>query len=303
MNLSNTSFNSFKRTATGFIVIVLAILLFPQQSPARFVEQNTPAAERFPEDQISYEGPRIVVNLPARQLYLYDKDHQLVKTYPIAIGMNRYPTPIGPREMHQIVWNPWWLPPKGRDWTKNAKDTPPGPHNPLGPVKMNLGNAILFHGTNKPYSIGHLQSHACMRMYSEDARELARHLQERVTDQNDPALFEKYQKHNRSSFYVNLTQKVPVDIVYEIAQVRDGRLYVYQDVYWRVRNKREVIESKLVSAGYKPEKFDWNYLEGQIKESKNRKDLEFELNELTLTYRKKLEEQKHAVVETEGQKI
>lgn len=220
------------------------------------------------EELDPYVGPKIVVNIAARKLFLYDKDQMLVKSYPVAVGSNSYKTPAGTREMTQIVWNPWWNPPNS-PWAANDVDTPPGPNNPLGPVKMKLGNAIMIHGTNKPNSVGTAASHGCMRMYSQDALELATWLQMQVTDQNTPEIFEKYGANRRRSFYVQLEQPVPVEIVYDLIEVMDDKLLVYSDIYYRSKNKIDDIKAELESYGYNAEKFDWEFLKNQIKLAKN----------------------------------
>ena len=163
-----------------------------------------------------FTNVRLVINVAARKLKVYKGD-TLVKSYPIAVGSSRYWTPLGNRKMSQIVWNPWWIPPKDSAWAYKAKKTPPGPHNPLGPVKMNLGNAILIHGTNTPYSVGSAVSHGCIRMYSEQAKELARFIQEEVTGQKSEELYAKYNRNKRQSYYVKLPVDVPVSIIYKIA--------------------------------------------------------------------------------------
>lgn len=215
-----------------------------------------------------YVGPKIIVNIAARKLFLYDKNQSLVKSYPIAVGSNSYKTPAGLREMTQIIWNPWWNPPDS-PWAANDKDTPPGPHNPLGPVKMKLGSAILIHGTNKPNSIGKAASHGCMRMYSQDALELATWLQMQITDQNTPEVFAKYSANSRRSFYVELENPVPVEIVYDLIDVQDDKLLVYSDIYYRGKNKMDDIKAELESYGYDTKMFDWDFLKNQIKLAKN----------------------------------
>ncbi len=237
------------------------------------------------DSQISYSGPKIKVNVAARQLMVFDEQDRHVKTYPISVGSPSYKTPLGRREMTEVVWNPWWIPPKTSAWAKGARDTPPGPNNPLGPVKMKLGNAIMFHGTNKPKSIGHAQSHGCMRMFSDDAKELAGWIQQRVINsKTTPESYEEFmakvQSNQKSSFAVQIDNPIPIDVVYEIAEVIDGKLNVYQDIYWRVKDKIKAVEESLVTAGYKIKDFDMDYLGEQIKLAKNSQDLSFELKHL-----------------------
>lgn len=221
--------------------------------------------------------PSIQVNISARQLRLFDKLGKLVKVYPIAVGSTAYKTPVGKRTMTKIVWNPWWLPPKS-PWAKNDQPTPPGPRNPLGSVKMDLGGAILFHGTNKPKSIGHAQSHGCMRMFTEDARELAKWIQLRMTDKTGDEEFAKYTSNPRKSFHVNLKAPIPVDVVYDNIEVNGGKLYVYRDVYYRVPNKIQAIKDELKSYGHNPDDYDWDYIKSELKKSGTSLDLALDMN-------------------------
>lgn len=265
------------------LVSVATVLVLASQG----VEAKSDDAEFYSgEEEVytaPYVGPKIKVNVAARQLHVFDENDEHVKTYPIAIGSTRYKTPLGKREMKEIVWNPWWIPPKNSAWAAGAKDTPPGPNNPLGQVKMKLGEAIMFHGTNKPKSIGRAESHGCMRMFTEDAKELAAWIQQRVmnnktTPETYAEFMSKVEANKRSSFYVQIENPVPIDIVYELAEVKDGKLNIYQDVYWRIKDKVKEVEAALKSAGYKSEDFDLDYIRDQIKMAKNSSDLSFELN-------------------------
>lgn len=268
------------RNLASFIIALLFIPLFAN------AEQIATAEIKYSEqlEVKSYHanhGLRAVINVAARKLRLYDHE-KLVKSYPIAVGLSAYRTPLGTREMTQIVWNPWWNPPKTSAWARNAKDTPPGPHNPLGPVKMRLGGTILIHGTNKPDSVGQAASHGCIRMYSEQALELARYIQERIMLDINPATYENYAKQNRRSFYVNLAQTVPVSTLYEIAEIEDGVLHVYKDVYSRVGDKVSHVKNLLVNSGYQLEKLDLRSLSGSIQRAKNGVDLVFPIDRILM---------------------
>lgn len=269
-----------------FIIKSLVVLILVSASfGAKASEENTiPGVIAEPqktemqdvlEPQPDPNAPHIVVNIAARKLYFYDQN-KIVRSYPVAVGSSAYRTPIGDRFMTQIIWNPWWLPPDS-GWAKGASPTPPGPNNPLGPVKMDLGNAILFHGTNKPKSIGHAASHGCMRMNSNDAKEFARFIQENYTSQNDPALFEQYEKSRGRSFYVKLENPIPVQIVYEIADIRDGKLNIYKDVYYKYSKtlKQQTIEKKMIEHGLEIAKIDMQALYDLV--AKNKNDIELDI--------------------------
>lgn len=263
-----------------FVHLLTLLTVAILSSPVLAEEAPKPAGDASailePTSPPEYKGPKLKINVAARKLKLYDHSDKLIKTYDVAVGSGRFPTPLGPREMDQIVWNPWWLPPPS-DWARNDKPTPPGPRNPLGPVKMRLGSAILIHGTNKPQSVGHAASHGCMRMRSEEAQDIAWYIQTLASSRSDLALKDQYSKQRGRSFYVQLDQNVPVELYYDVVELSGGKLHVYQDVYWRVRDKMSVVRQKLEAEGFKMEFLDLKQVEEQLKSNKNRQDLEFEV--------------------------
>jgi lipoprotein-anchoring transpeptidase ErfK/SrfK len=89
---------------------------------------------------------------------------KLRRTFGVATGQSRYPTPLGAFQI-VVKWrNPWWYPPQS-DWAKDAQPIPPGPGNPLGTRWMGISSpAVGIHGTPDPASIGYSVSHGCIRM-------------------------------------------------------------------------------------------------------------------------------------------
>ena len=108
-------------------------------------------------------GDVIVIRRGVNRLQLYD-GMKLRRTFGVATGESRYPTPLGKFEI-VVKWrNPWWYPPQS-DWAKDAKPIPPGPGNPLGTRWMGISSpAVGIHGTPDPASIGYSVSHGCIRM-------------------------------------------------------------------------------------------------------------------------------------------
>lgn len=205
-----------------------------------------------PEDNVAEATDyRMKINIPARRLFLYESG-SLIRTYPVAVGTARYKTPIGPRYLSNITWNPWWYPPPDSDWAKDEKPTPPGPNNPLGRVKMSLGGDIFLHATNKEYTVGTAASHGCMRMKGKDAAELAWFFQKRFSDENDEELLAKYQKNRGTSFLVPLKQKIPVDILYERVRVGDDEVEFQPDIYGRDQDLKEEVLNGLAAVGIPP---------------------------------------------------
>jgi lipoprotein-anchoring transpeptidase ErfK/SrfK len=106
----------------------------------------------------------IVIHRGSNRLYLYN-GVRLVRTFPVATGQAIYPTPLGHFEI-VVKWvNPWWYPPTQDAWARGLKPVPPGPGNPLGTRWMGLSApGVGIHGTDEPWSIGHSESHGCIRM-------------------------------------------------------------------------------------------------------------------------------------------
>lgn len=207
---------------------------------------------------------RIEVNIPATQMTVFEGDRPIF-IKPVAVGQPRYPTPLLDAEIKRIEWNPWWYPPPA-PWAKGDKVTPPGPRNPLGPVKMPISNAILFHGTNKEKSVGRAASHGCMRMLNADAQELAWFLQSRFSQKSDPSLREVYQRNRKQTYVVGLDAAIPVRVIYEPAVVRNGVLIIYPDFYNKFSGKkREFLMNVLASSGVPTEKIDEEKLINQLK--------------------------------------
>jgi lipoprotein-anchoring transpeptidase ErfK/SrfK len=116
-------------------------------------------------------GPIVVIRRGSNRLSLYNGP-SLVRTFGVATGQSRYPTPLGTFEIMTMQRNPWWLPPDS-DWAKDAKPIPPGPGNPLGTRWMGLtAPGVGIHGTPDAASIGYSASHGCIRMRIPDAESL-----------------------------------------------------------------------------------------------------------------------------------
>ncbi len=109
-------------------------------------------------------GPIVVVRREARRLYLY-RNARFVRRFPIAVGMPRYPTPLGRYHVVSKERNPRWDPPSS-PWAAGLGPIPPGPANPLGTRWIGTSApAIGIHGTPQPWTVGTAASHGCIRMY------------------------------------------------------------------------------------------------------------------------------------------
>lgn len=115
---------------------------------------------------------QIVINIPARQLYLYHGP-SLLKTYSVGVGRAGYPTPLGQFQVIRKVIDPGWENPYLGAGKVRIK---PGNDNPLGTrwigFKEDGKGEYGIHGTDTPPSVGKYSSHGCVRMYIKQAEEL-----------------------------------------------------------------------------------------------------------------------------------
>ena len=171
------------------------------------------AGERImlPLSFILPDTPRkgIVINLAAMRLFQFKGDSKslAVSTYPIGVGTEERPSPMGQMYVARKATRPTWHVPASiaEDHRKKGDPLPakvmPGPQNPLGEYALYLSKSTyLIHGTNKPASIGLRATNGCIRLYPEDVKKL----------------------------YENTPVKTPVSIVnqpYLVGQ-RDGVVYL-----------------------------------------------------------------------------
>ncbi len=135
-------------------------------------EVELPVEVIEPEHTEETMGKTIVVDLSERRLYLYEGT-DVIKTYGVAIGTSRHPTPKGEWKIVRKQYMPSWSNP-GTSWAASMPAyIPPGPSNPLGTRALYLNaSGIRIHGTTNNWSIGHAASHGCLRMHRWDVEEL-----------------------------------------------------------------------------------------------------------------------------------
>lgn len=146
-------------TYTKLFSIVLSLVLCLTASPW---------ASAMPEAT----GNRIVINIPSLRLYVFSGE-EVIRTYPVGLGKNRFPTPEGEFEVISKVVDPAWENPFSRAGSGRARI---GANSPLGTRWIGFleanGGEYGIHGTNEPASVGKFSSHGCVRMYINDAEEL-----------------------------------------------------------------------------------------------------------------------------------
>ena len=168
--------------------------------------------------------------------------------------MKDHPIYIGDREATQVIWNPDWIPPSS-DWVREMPGVMPGevikasdPRNPLGKLKIPLGDSYLIHQAAKTTDLGNLVSHGCVRMLRSELYDLA----EKIVAARSVAVSPKRiaaAKRSSRMLVANLEEPVPVDINYDTLVVEGGVLHIYPDVYNRKTNSSARLRAELESSG------------------------------------------------------
>ena len=157
-------------------------------------------------------GILLEVSLSDRQLRVL-QEGTLLRSYPVAIGKDKYPTPKGTFSIGRIVWNPRWVPPKA-PWAKGKTAKEPGdPDNPMGKVKLFFKEPDYYiHGTQAEESLGQAASHGCVRMANSDVVEVAQLVMEHAGEGRPQSWFQRILNLVRPH-EVLLPNRVPIAIV------------------------------------------------------------------------------------------
>jgi len=131
---------------------------------------------QLPTEYVLPDTPRdgLVINIPEFRLYFYPAGQNRVVTYPVGIGRLSFPTPLVQASVVTRIENPSWTPTAAarREHAEMGDPlppvVPPGPDNPLGRLALQISVPGYFiHGTNKPFGVGQMVSHGCIRLYDE----------------------------------------------------------------------------------------------------------------------------------------
>jgi hypothetical protein len=195
---------------------------------------------------------RLTLNLPSFRLTLWQNGKE-VKSYYVGVGMKEHPLYIGDREARDIIWNPDWIPPAS-DWVSDIKGVSPGevikasdPRNPLGKMKIPLGDSYLIHQAAKLGDVGNLVSHGCIRMPRPDLYDLAEKI---IAARNLNVSRKRIEaaRHSFKTLVAHLPEPLPVDINYDTLVIEAGMLHLYPDVYGRGTNTAAKLRAELQEA-------------------------------------------------------
>ena len=249
----------------ALFALLLAAALAPQSSaqPQNIIRYDRHESERsdkltggrIERAEFAAGEPdiRLTLNVPSFRLTLWQNDRE-VKSYFVGVGMKDYPIYIGDREATEVIWNPVWIVPSS-DWTRGRKGVRPGqvvkptdPGNPLGKLKIPLGDGYLIHQAAATTDLGGLVSHGCVRMLRADLYDLAEKI---VAARSAPVTRRQIEaaKRGKKTLVARLDEPLPVDINYDTLVVEGGALHIYPDVYDRRLNTPERLRMELQTSG------------------------------------------------------
>ena len=107
----------------------------------------------------------VVANKEKNLLLAYDKDEQLVASYPTTMGSNYRPSPEGEYKVTSRIINPTY----NKDFSNKETMLPPGPNNPVGRVWIGINKPSFgIHGSPNPEKISQQKSSGCVRLTNWD---------------------------------------------------------------------------------------------------------------------------------------
>jgi len=195
---------------------------------------------------------RVVVNIPAYRMDVF-QNGSLVKSYKIGIGYPDFPLPTGLRKAQTIIFNPTWTPPD-EPWVARMRGVAVGEKvgagsklNPLGPIKIPIGQPSLIHGGKSPAKLGTFASHGCVGLTSPQVQDFARLLARVAGGEISDKAIQSYMKDKTKTQVVKLGQVVPVELRYETIVIEDGKLHIYRDVYNQDTNTEGNLRAALLA--------------------------------------------------------
>lgn len=206
---------------------------------ARLAAERT--LDRLDELGIDFAAPRLIlVNIPAAEVIAFENGREVLRSK-VIVGTGRTRTPQLLTFATSVRTNPpWHVPPSilaeirasgagGFQAVGGRLIQPPGPNNPLGPLRLGLldSDGIFLHGTNRPGLFerqARTLSHGCVRV--ERIRELCAWVLDVPPDEVQAAVA------TRRTMELHPLQEAQVALAYLTAWPDStGQLMVHPDPY------------------------------------------------------------------------
>lgn len=153
-----------------------------------------------------------VVDISDRELRVRSGE-RVLRTHPVAVGSEEWPTPTGSWDFHRVDINPEWIPPKSEEWAADETRKAPGdPENPMGRARLVYRMPNTVHGTDDTSSLGKAVSHGSIRVANEVALSLAEMLLKAGGSWEGPQWFQQMKQNRTTEYQVDLQQKIPIEV-------------------------------------------------------------------------------------------
>ena len=142
-------------------------------APHRIIARVHATKPEITKQEVAAEYPSyITVDRGTFTLRLW-QHLKLAKEYTVAVGMEGLETPEGLYAIQEKEENPvWHVPDSAWAGSLAGQTIPPGPADPIKARWMGIYEGAGIHGTEETYSLGHAESHGCIRMAIPDVEEL-----------------------------------------------------------------------------------------------------------------------------------
>jgi lipoprotein-anchoring transpeptidase ErfK/SrfK len=149
------------------------VIAMPDATPATAAAAKAPAPAAAKSPAVT-----VTVSKSTSAATVTDASGKVIFYAPVTSGSEHDPLPIGKWAVTAIVRNPTFNYNPDLFWDADAKDVkakiPAGPNGPVGVVWIDITKPHYgLHGTPEPRTIGHTQSHGCVRLTNWDAMRLA----------------------------------------------------------------------------------------------------------------------------------
>lgn len=171
------------------------------------VQQGNRAAGQIPPE---LQNLRFLVDISDRELRLLNGD-RLMRRHPVAVGTEKWPTPTGSWEIHQVDLNPEWVPPKSEEWAEDRERKAPGaPDNPMGRARLVYRMPNTIHGTDNLDSLGKAASHGSIRVANDVVVQLAEMLLKAGGAWEGEQWFQQKTQNRNQEHQIELPDPVPI---------------------------------------------------------------------------------------------
>lgn len=182
----------------------------PQPMQGNQAQQgNMTAQQQIPAELQNFQ---FLVDISDRELRLMDGD-RVMQRHPVAVGTEKWPTPTGSWDIHQVDLNPKWVPPKDEEWAEDRETKAPGaPDNPMGRARLVYRMPNTIHGTDDLNSLGKAASHGSIRVANDVVVQLAEMLLKAGGAWEGDQWFQQKTQNWKEEHQIKLSKPIPIKV-------------------------------------------------------------------------------------------